>query len=516
MPQAFQKSRLRSAGTGIYFSPLSPKYFTLSAFASRATDKTNAETPTEAAMNIFICWSGTRSLQLAQALREHLPNFIPGLGEDGDSQSPFVSDKDIPKGARWFDSVEQRLDRADAGIVCVTREALQSGWIHFEAGALARAVRKKKKLERWEGGTLYTYLLGVEPEELRGPLAEFQSTRFEHEATKKLCAAIVTSMKNGAPEWERAFDKHWAAFEDEVKGIGPLPADKLIPGLEEFFRRKTFNEPLEECTSQNWIERFTGVRETIAGLRRYDPVMKADNSYLLDLYNELIAQLDVYAMNMGALLLKEERFNVGPEDGKLVVGDGIKRACETRRARIRQLVTHLLAPNCAPVLEQASRRYAKMTTFDAKKTIMIHPVERQIQRARDRRKRLNVTEKQLNDCAVSLWEFDRIFFYLVQENLAEPNVVQLFQCLEQEFEKLRAVDGGTSLIPLHYSLRALKKAFRKSSVRELCAGSAPKVRLLIERLEKFIEKYKLDEGGQVRDQLEEFLPLVKDFDGPAV
>lgn len=457
-------------------------------------------------MNIFICWSDNRSQLLANALRTHLPKFIPGLGQDAGATNLFISE-DIAKGTRWFDAVEQQLDRADAGLVCVTREALQSGWIHFEAGALARAVRKKKRQGRGEGGTLYTYLLGVEPEELRGPLAEFQSTSFEREDTKKLCAAIVTSMNNGVPEWEPDFEKSWPDFEAAVKGIGPLPADKLIPGLEELFRRKTFNEPLEECTSQNWVERFTGVRETIAGLRRYDPVMKADNSYLLDLYNELLTHLDVYAMNMGALLLREERFEVGPEDGKLVVGNGIKRACETRRARIRQLVTHLLAPNCAPVLEQESRRYAKMTSFDAKKTIMIHPVEREIKEKKFR----TDPKEQLNHCATSLWEFDRIYFYLVQENSKKPKVEQLFGCLEQEFEKLRAVDGGTSLIPLHYSLRALKAAFQKSSVYDDCVRQAPKVRILLERLGKFIEKYKLDEGGQVRDKLEEFLTLVKDF-----
>jgi hypothetical protein len=62
-----------------------------------------------------------------------------------------------------------------------------------------------------------------------------------------------------------------------------------------------------------------------------------------------------------------------------VVGDGIKGACESQRGRIRQIVTHLLAPDCAPRLETESRRYAKMTAFDARKTILIHPAEHAIQ-----------------------------------------------------------------------------------------------------------------------------------------
>ena len=146
------------------------------------------------AMNIFICWSGDRSKRLANALQTYLPQFIPVFQSAPDKNSLFVSD-DITKGSRWFDEVERQLDVADAGLVCITREALQSGWIHFEAGALARAVRKNATKARAHGGTLYTYLLGVQPDELTGPLAEYQSTRFDREDTKRLCAAIVAGMK---------------------------------------------------------------------------------------------------------------------------------------------------------------------------------------------------------------------------------------------------------------------------------------------------------------------------------
>src|SRR5260370_39673400 len=147
--------------------------------------------------NIFICWSGERSQRLGQALRTYLPKFIPGLLETSEQTNLFIS-ADITKGSRWFDEVERELDRADAGLVCITREALQSGWIHFEPGALARAVRKNEAQSEVRGGALYTYLLGVQPDELKGPLAEFQSTRFDREDTKRFCAAIVSSMRENA------------------------------------------------------------------------------------------------------------------------------------------------------------------------------------------------------------------------------------------------------------------------------------------------------------------------------
>ena len=66
--------------------------------------------------------------RLARELRRFLSQVIPDIGKTGSNL--FMSD-DIAKGTRWFDTVEQELDRADAGLVCITREALQSGWIHF-------------------------------------------------------------------------------------------------------------------------------------------------------------------------------------------------------------------------------------------------------------------------------------------------------------------------------------------------------------------------------------------------
>ena len=455
-------------------------------------------------MKIFICWSEDRSHTLAKALQTCLPKFIPGLQRVDEPANLFVSD-DIAKGVRWFDAVDEQLDTSDAGLVCVTREALQSGWIHFEAGALARAVRKKERQKK-ATGALYTYLLGVETSELRGPLSEFQTTKFEREDNKRLCAAIVNCMKEGAPTreiWEKAFDENWKSFEKEVKTIKPLPAEKLILGLEEMFRRKTFNEPLDECTRQAWIDRFTGVRETIAGLKTYAAVMKTDNSYLLDLYNELLSQLDGYAMNMGALLLQENHFQVSPENGKLMIGAGIKRACESRRGAIRQLVSHLLAPNCAPVLENESRRYAKMTSFEEKKTIMIHPAEREIQKKWDGKKTSKASEEQLKDCAASLWEFDRIYYYLVQEKSVSADPGQLLESLEEEFENLRAVDGGASLIPLHYVIRALKHVIARSGDPNVLMKLSSRIESTLTRIEQFLSDYELDKGHQVRENIQD-------------
>jgi hypothetical protein len=468
--------------------------------------------------HIFICWSGDRSQKLGSALRKHLPRFIPGLLDDAQASSLFFSEN-IAKGSRWFTAVERELDNADAGIVCVTREALQSGWLHFEAGALARAIRKNEV----GGGTggLYTYLLGVRPEELKGPLAEFQSTTFDREDTRKFCEAIVGSMGQSAPArevWEQAFEKSWPTFELTVQAIGAMPASELIPGLEEMFRRKTFYEPLEECTRQAWIDRFSGVQQTIASLKAYRAVMTADNSYLLDLYNQLVSELDIYAMNMGALLLSESKFALDPNEGKLQIGEGVKRACEGRRGRINSVLTHLLSTNCAPVLEAESRHYAKMTSFSAKKAILIHPMEHEIQTRSAEGKPARVTDEALLACASSLWEFDRIYFYLVQEWSDSAQVDQLADCLDQEFENVRAVDGGASLIPLHYAIRALKKTIRRMPPRPDGGRERERIYRRLKSIVTFLHEHGLDKGNQVKENVDEFLMLLErpEIDGAAL
>jgi TIR domain len=455
--------------------------------------------------HLFICWSGDRSQRLGEALEEYLPLFVPQIRSAG---TRLFMSRDIPKGIRWFDAVEEELDRADAGLVCITREALQSGWIHFEAGALARAVRKNERLRR---GALYTYLLGVQPDELTGPLAAFQSTRFDREDTQRLCASIAASIGTAdatGAEWEKAFDDSWPAFERKVEEIPALAASKLIPELESLFRRKTFNEPLDECTRQSWIDRFTAVRETIAGLESHRDAMQADGSYLLDLYNDLLEQLDGYSMNMGALLLHEKKFEIDARDGKLVVGEGVKRACEGRRGRIRQIVTHLLAPNCAPVLEAESRRYAKIASFDARKTILIHPMERAIQQEREGRRQPRLERDELERCAASLWEFDRIYYYLVQEGSPEASLPRLVDAVEQELERVRSVEGASSLVPLHYALRAFERRYRNARQDPGVIELAMRIRPLVTRIASFVGEFELDKGRQLRDNLDELQSLL--------
>ena len=126
-------------------------------------------------MKVFICWSGERSRKVAELLQQWLPTVLDGL-------EPTYS-PDIPKGKLWFDSIILELSRSRAGLVCLTPENLESGWMHFEAGALFH-----------EAKTIFTFLFQVQAGELRGPLSEIQSTTATREDTKKLIAAMAEVM----------------------------------------------------------------------------------------------------------------------------------------------------------------------------------------------------------------------------------------------------------------------------------------------------------------------------------
>src|SRR5690348_1592127 len=124
--------------------------------------KKKSPEPASNAVRVFVSWSGPSAKAVADALRTWLPTILQSL-------DVFVSSKDIGKGARWRAEVDSQLALAHFGVVCLTPENIEAPWIHFESGALAKAL---------ESGSseppLFTYLIGLRPTDIKGPLAEFQ------------------------------------------------------------------------------------------------------------------------------------------------------------------------------------------------------------------------------------------------------------------------------------------------------------------------------------------------------
>jgi hypothetical protein len=98
---------------------------------------------------------------VAVALRDWLPSVLQSI-------DPYVSSEDIEKGARWSVNIGQQLNDTSFGVLCVTKENLESPWLNFEAGALSKSLESSRVSPLLVGG--------IRPAELVGPLSQFQAT----------------------------------------------------------------------------------------------------------------------------------------------------------------------------------------------------------------------------------------------------------------------------------------------------------------------------------------------------
>jgi len=121
-------------------------------------------------MNIFISWSGNRSRKLADILKQWLPGVLQAV-------RPYFSPEDVAKGSRWNSEIAKELEASKMGIICLTQDNLDANWLMFEAGALS------KNLDR---SRVCPILFGIEPTDVKGPLVQFQASRFEKGELKRL------------------------------------------------------------------------------------------------------------------------------------------------------------------------------------------------------------------------------------------------------------------------------------------------------------------------------------------
>ena len=157
-------------------------------------------------MDIFISWSGERSRVVAEALRTWLPKIINAI-------KPWLSSADIDKGARWSTDVASRLEVARAGIICLTPGNLHSDWILFEAGALSKTLKNT---------FVCPFLIGLEPSDVKPPLAQFQATRAERVDVLQLLKTLNTALGEDAlseSHIEEAFDVWWPKLDTSLKNL---------------------------------------------------------------------------------------------------------------------------------------------------------------------------------------------------------------------------------------------------------------------------------------------------------
>jgi hypothetical protein len=148
-------------------------------------------------------------------------------------------------------------------------------------------------------------------------------------------------------------------------GTTPSAARELLRELDLLFNRKTFRfEALRRCPEQRWADRLDSSYQTLAVLQACTRYIREVAEEKYPTYRDLIREVDVYCMQMGALLFDppadynrikdhigkvtfkaqlppEIRFPVGP-DRMPAIPDPLDAGIEPHRLRAVALMDELL------------------------------------------------------------------------------------------------------------------------------------------------------------------------------
>ncbi|MFJ2279753.1 hypothetical protein ACIOUG_01290 [Pseudomonas sp. NPDC087803] len=151
-------------------------------------------------MKVFVSWSGHRSRVVAELLRDWIKCVLQG-------SQPWISTRDIDKGAIWFSEISDQLRETAAGIVCLTQENKNKPWILFETGALAKGLSTNR---------VCTFLVDLTPTDIEDPLAQFNHTFPERSSMWGLISSLNSCLENTRLDdriLTQVFDTYWPKFE---------------------------------------------------------------------------------------------------------------------------------------------------------------------------------------------------------------------------------------------------------------------------------------------------------------
>jgi hypothetical protein len=166
-------------------------------------------------MKVFISWSGERSGQIADALRDWLPYIFEKV-------EPWLSRTDIDAGARWGRGIEEQLEATRFGIICLTAENAGAPWVNFEAGAIAKVVAES---------SVVPYCFDIAPAGIpRGPLTLFQGVTADVDGTWALVQAMHSASNDARSEdrVRKVFDMWWPKLEIELSAVSKS-AEPRVP-----------------------------------------------------------------------------------------------------------------------------------------------------------------------------------------------------------------------------------------------------------------------------------------------
>lgn len=168
-------------------------------------------------MKIFVSWSGNRSKAVAELFSDWLKCVIQ-------VSQPWISTRDIDRGAIWFSEINDKLRDVSVGVVFLTQENKDKPWILFETGALAKGLTSNR---------VCTFLIDLQPADLQDPLAQFNHTLPDKSGLWELTRTINTSLtENSLDEkiLEKVFNTYWPQFENDFsQALEHNPIGEVIP-----------------------------------------------------------------------------------------------------------------------------------------------------------------------------------------------------------------------------------------------------------------------------------------------
>jgi hypothetical protein len=197
-----------------------------------------------------------------------------------------MSQIDISKGTKWDPAISAQLERAKAGIFCLTPSNVNNKSILFEAGAISKRVNESR---------VYTLLSDIEPANLEWPLAQFQATSLRTADIKKMVTDINGDLANNGEAslpgelLGESLSVWWPKLEEQIHklppdalSISPKRTEKdlleevleLVRGqarmasrYEELLALMTHARDEENAQRQGYTMRLESMYELLFGLR---------------------------------------------------------------------------------------------------------------------------------------------------------------------------------------------------------------------------------------------------------
>jgi hypothetical protein len=138
-----------------------------------------------------------------------------------------MSETDLDAGVRWGRELAEQLQETNFGIICATRQSIESAWLLFEAGALSKSTASSR---------VCPYLIGLKARLLTGPLSQFQTREATAEGTLSLLQSVNNSMGDDAlrqDQLERNFARFWPDLEAVLRQVRARSI--LLPGQKRDF-----------------------------------------------------------------------------------------------------------------------------------------------------------------------------------------------------------------------------------------------------------------------------------------